>query len=1007
MDTIAFARRARVGLSSSFLPLPRGKRDMFCVLIIVAALSCTTPVITSASAACPVGVSPYSLSRTALSSCGDHLLPRKSTTSLPGGGYQANYVESDGKETSVTVPPPTFNAATASPAERQLYGIPREPPASSPEYPKWKQMVDGPIHFSPAPEDLVEVPPVTRRSTEPSSTASPSSAPATQAPDSASTGFDSRWSGYMDWNGGGCSGICSPTYTESTGYFIEPASNNTTSGCTEVASYTWAGIGGWHSNESTLAQDGTGQQAPNLAADEAFYEVIHPHEGAGGTIATKFHATPGKYFTADTEYTGSNHYSFYMYNYATRTAFHGGASGALWGKTTEFIVERPREHNLYNFKSVTFQGFTNNKPLRQFPDERIDMESGDFVKEQGFLYAATPTNVVNNDEFSDVFHICTKATEKTEEEELEGAGKGGALPRATTEGASEQTGTTAKLGGSVDPEGTYTTYHFEYGTETENYSAATPENGAGEGTSSVPVSATVTGLQPGTTYHYRITANSAEGTAVGVDKTFTTTGTPPPPPPSVTTGGTSSITVHKATVEATVNPNGADTHYYVEYGTNSGLYEQTAPAPPGTDDGAGTTPTTVKTTLSNLAPYEAYYYRVVASNSSGATYGEQKEFRTLSAWTIQSTPEVGSGGTLNGVSCVSTSACTAVGAYQTGEKSTPEAPQALSWNGTSWTSQTTPKEEGAYTSELKAVSCVSTSSCVAVGAYHVKATDKHFGILAESWNGSKWTLETVSLPAGSETGVLYAVSCSASNACTASGFYEESSTKAEYALIERWNGKTWTTQSTPTPPGGEGSKGAPANVGLNGVSCPEAKDCIATGSYERTGSVLREALAEHWNGSTWTITPTPGLTAEDGTTLGKLACVSATSCTAIGSYSESLTTGTPITMHWNGSAWEGPTAKPDPPGTEIATGGFSCYSTSCTETGHYRPEGTETLSSYAEWFSGSTWESSPPIDPAGATWTWMNGVSCTSITVCTSVGQAYRPTGGSYTLVERSNFAAE
>jgi hypothetical protein len=374
---------------------------------------------------CPVGVSPYGLSPETLEACGDHLLPRKSTTPISGGGYQANYAEPNGTETSVTVPPPSFNAATASPAELRLYGIPPEPPVDSPEYPKWKQMIDGPMDWTPAPEALVEVPPVTRRQTE--STPPISQETTTESISNATTGLSSRWSGYMDWNGGGCSGICSPTYTHSSGYFIEPASNNTTPGYEAVASYTWAGIGGWHSINSTLAQDGTGQQAPNLASNEAFYEVINPKEGGEGTIATKFQSTPGAYFLADTEYTGSNKYSFYMYNYATHQPFHATATGALWGKTTEFIVERPREHNLYNFKSVIFQGFTNGKAFRQYPNERIDMQSGDFVKEQGYLYGATPSNVVNNYEFTDNFHICTKATEKTLAEELESAGRGGSF----------------------------------------------------------------------------------------------------------------------------------------------------------------------------------------------------------------------------------------------------------------------------------------------------------------------------------------------------------------------------------------------------------------------------------------------------------------------------------------------------------------------------------------------------------------------------------------------------
>ena len=89
------------------------------VVVTCAALLLGQAWIASAEASsrleCPVGVSPYGLSSEALAACGDHLPPRRSTTTLPGGGYQANYMESNGPETSVTVPPPSFDAATASP----------------------------------------------------------------------------------------------------------------------------------------------------------------------------------------------------------------------------------------------------------------------------------------------------------------------------------------------------------------------------------------------------------------------------------------------------------------------------------------------------------------------------------------------------------------------------------------------------------------------------------------------------------------------------------------------------------------------------------------------------------------------------------------------------------------------------------------------------------------------------------------------------------------------------
>jgi hypothetical protein len=78
--------------------------------------------------------------------------------------------------------------------------------------------------------------------------------------------------------------------------------------------------------------------------------------------------------------------------------------------------------------------------------------------------------------------------------------------------------------GTVNPNGSATRYHFQYGT-TPAYGAITPIESAGAGASPVQESASVNGLTPGTVYHYRMVATSAAGTVVGGDQTFTAGGT--------------------------------------------------------------------------------------------------------------------------------------------------------------------------------------------------------------------------------------------------------------------------------------------------------------------------------------------------------------------------------------------------------------------------------------------------------------------------------------------------
>jgi hypothetical protein len=98
-------------------------------------------------------------------------------------------------------------------------------------------------------------------------------------------------------------------------------------------------------------------------------------------------------------------------------------------------------------------------------------------------------------------------------------------PGVSTSNASSITFSSAILFGSVNPNGQVTNYVFQYGT-TSGYGGQTPLAPAGNGTISIRLSQSVAGLQPGTTYHYRIVAVNSSGTANGKDRTFKTASVP-------------------------------------------------------------------------------------------------------------------------------------------------------------------------------------------------------------------------------------------------------------------------------------------------------------------------------------------------------------------------------------------------------------------------------------------------------------------------------------------------
>jgi len=100
-----------------------------------------------------------------------------------------------------------------------------------------------------------------------------------------------------------------------------------------------------------------------------------------------------------------------------------------------------------------------------------------------------------------------------------------AVPSVATSGASNATYSSVIVYGYVNPHGLATGYVFQYGA-TSGYGGQTPLAPAGNGTISIKLSQTITGLQPGTTYHYRIVAVNGAGTANGGDRTFKTASVP-------------------------------------------------------------------------------------------------------------------------------------------------------------------------------------------------------------------------------------------------------------------------------------------------------------------------------------------------------------------------------------------------------------------------------------------------------------------------------------------------
>jgi hypothetical protein len=193
-----------------------------------------------------------------------------------------------------------------------------------------------------------------------------------------------------------------------------------------------------------------------------------------------------------------------------------------------------------------------------------------------------------------------------------------AAPGAVTGSASAVTVSSATLNGSVDPNASATTWWFEYGTST-SYGSKTAVKNAGSGTGPTAVAASVSGLQKGRTYHFRLVAMSDGGTTHGADASFVTSSAP-----SVTTGAASSVSLTSAQLNGAVTPNGLATNWWFEYGTSTGYGSKTAVK----SAGSGTSAQNESAPVSGLKRSTTYHFRLVASNSGGTTVGSDGTFTT-------------------------------------------------------------------------------------------------------------------------------------------------------------------------------------------------------------------------------------------------------------------------------------------------------------------------------------------------------------------------------------------
>ncbi len=197
-------------------------------------------------------------------------------------------------------------------------------------------------------------------------------------------------------------------------------------------------------------------------------------------------------------------------------------------------------------------------------------------------------------------------------------------PHVQTGPAKQVTSKSATLTGTVNPNGSSTSCHFEYG-RTRAYGSNTAVRHVGSGSRNVSVSAAVAGLAAKTVYHYQLVCRNLGHAGTGGDRHFRTLG-PAKRAPVVHTSRIRGRNIRRtsATLLGTVNPNGSRTTCRFQYGRTE-VYGKSTPA---FSAGSGTTTRQVRVRVRGLSARTTYHYQLVCRSLGGTRKGGDQRFTT-------------------------------------------------------------------------------------------------------------------------------------------------------------------------------------------------------------------------------------------------------------------------------------------------------------------------------------------------------------------------------------------
>ena len=235
------------------------------------------------------------------------------------------------------------------------------------------------------------------------------------------------------------------------------------------------------------------------------------------------------------------------------------------------------------------------------------------------------------------------------------------------------------------------------------------------------------------------------------------------------------------------------------------------------------------------------------------------------------------------------------------------------------------------------------------------------------------------------TNELYATACAAVDDCWAVGYWNAST--GYQTLTEHWDGSAWTIVPSPNKVG---------NNILQGVTCVSSSDCWAVGNADDP-DIHQRTLVEHWDGNAWRVVPSPnrGLSSPPIDVLIGVTCQTASQCWAVGANDDVNGVGQTLIELWDGNAW----TIVDSPNVYLSD---TLYSVSCPSRTECWAVGDVAVNfnvqTLVEKWDGAAW--SIVASPDTGTFDTLHDVSCISESNCVAVG-SFGGASAIQTLVEQ------